>query len=104
DWSEPLGIRAGLLRSHRSTRALDLGRGVTPMQSQRTRYGWALKIEPGEEVVATIQSFAATHGIRAGALSGIGAVGETELGFFVPGSATYVRRTFAGDHELGALT
>ena len=74
------------------------------MQSQRTRYGWALKIEPGEEIVATIQSFAAANGIRAGALSGIGAVGETELGFFVPATGTYVRRTFEGDHEIGALT
>jgi uncharacterized protein len=74
------------------------------MQSQRTRYGWALKIEPGEEIIATIQSFAASQGLRAGAVSGIGAVGETELGFFVPSSGTYVRRTFAGDHEILALT
>lgn len=74
------------------------------MESQRTRYGWALKIEPGEEIVATIQSFAAARGIRAGSISGIGAVGETELGFFVPGTREYVRRTFRGDHEIGALT
>jgi len=74
------------------------------VQSQRTRYGWALKIEPGEEIVATLQAFAATHGIRAGQISGIGAVGETELGFFVPATREYVRRTFDGDHEIGALS
>lgn len=74
------------------------------MESQRTRYGWALKIEPGEEIIATVQSFAKAAGLRAGAITGIGAVGETELGFFVPASKTYVRRTFEGDHEILALT
>jgi predicted DNA-binding protein with PD1-like motif len=74
------------------------------VQSQRTRHGWALKIEPGEEIVATLQAFATSQGIRSGHISGIGAVGETELGFFVPGTREYVRRVFAGDHEIGALT
>ncbi|HET9327675.1 MAG TPA: PPC domain-containing DNA-binding protein [Candidatus Eisenbacteria bacterium] len=74
------------------------------MESQRTRYGWALKIEPGEEIFATIQSFAKSAGLRAGAITAIGAVGDTELGFFVPASKTYVRRTFEGDHEILALT
>ncbi len=74
------------------------------MQSQSTRYGWALKLEPGEEIVASLQAFAVAHGLRAGAISGIGAVGETELGFFVPSTGAYVRRTFVGDHEIGALT
>jgi len=74
------------------------------MESQGTRYGWALKVEPGEEIIATIQAFAAAQKLRAGAIFGIGAVGETELGFFVPGTREYVRRTFTGDHEIGALT
>jgi predicted DNA-binding protein with PD1-like motif len=74
------------------------------MQTQRTRYGWAVKIEPGEEIVATLTAFAAAHGVFAGAISGIGAVGETELGFFVPATGGYVRRRFEGDHEIGALT
>ena len=74
------------------------------MQSQRTQYGWAVKIERGEEIVAALTSFAAEKRILAGAISGIGAVGETELGFFVPSSGTYVRRRFEGDHEIGALT
>jgi len=73
------------------------------MEFQGTRYGYALKIEPGEEIVATLQSFAATHGIRAGEITGLGAVGETELGFFVPATRQYVRRVFEGDHEIGSL-
>ena len=31
-------------------------------------------------------------------------MGEAELGFFVRETGTYVRRTFAGEHEIGSLT
>ncbi len=74
------------------------------MEFQGTRYGYALKIEPGEEIVATLQAFAAAHRIRAGFISGLGAVGETELGFFIPATRDYARRVFTGDHEIGSLT
>ena len=54
------------------------------MEFQRTRYGYALKIEPGEEIFSTLQAFAEAQSVKAGAILGLGAVGETELGFFVP--------------------
>jgi len=73
------------------------------MQHQRTRYGYALKLEAGEEIVGSIAAFAADQGVRAGAILGLGAVGETELGFFVRADGSYVRRTFAGEHEIGML-
>ena len=74
------------------------------MQSWRTRYGYALRLDAGEEIVASLKAFATEHGVRAGLISGLGAVGETELGFFVRSTGTYVTRTFAGEHEIGALT
>jgi predicted DNA-binding protein with PD1-like motif len=74
------------------------------MEFQQTRYGYALKLDTGEEIVGTLEAFAAAHGLRAGLLSGLGAVGETELGFFIPATRTYVRRVFVGDHEIGSLT
>jgi len=74
------------------------------VDARRTRYGHVLRLDPGEEIVESLTAFAAREGIRAGAISGIGAVGETELGFFDPRRATYERRTFSGDHEIGALT
>jgi predicted DNA-binding protein with PD1-like motif len=42
--------------------------------------------------------------VRAGLISGLGAVGETDLGFFVRSTGQYVVRRFAGEHEIGALT
>ncbi|MBI5711014.1 MAG: DNA-binding protein [Candidatus Eisenbacteria bacterium] len=74
------------------------------MQVQRTRYGYALRIDSGEEIVASLTEFAKREGVRAGLISGLGAVGEVELGFFVRASGQYVRRTFTGEHEIGSLT
>ncbi|MBI1797000.1 MAG: DNA-binding protein [Candidatus Eisenbacteria bacterium] len=74
------------------------------MQSRRTRYGYALRLDDGEEIVATLKAFAVAHGVRAGLISGLGACGETDLGFFVRATGEYVTRRFAGEHEIGALT
>ena len=74
------------------------------MHAQPTRFGWVLRLDPGEEIVSSIQTFAEQEGIRAGMISGLGAVGETELGFFLRGTREYVVRRFEGEHEIGSLT
>ena len=61
------------------------------MQTQRTSYGWLLRIDTGEELFETLRAFAVRHDVRAGTISGIGAVGEAELGCFVRSTRTYVR-------------
>lgn len=73
------------------------------METRPTRYGYTLRLDPGEEIVASLAVFAARENVRAGAISGIGAVGEVELGFFLPATGAYERRRFDGDHEIGAL-
>ena len=73
------------------------------MQTRRTRYGWTLRLDAGEDIVESLAEFAAREGVRAGMIAGIGAVGETELGFFVRETGEYVRRVFSGEHEIGAL-
>lgn len=74
------------------------------MQARRTRYGFALRIDTGEEIIAALTAFGAEHDVRAGLISGLGAVGETTLGFFVRPTREYVTRTFPGEHEIGVLT
>ena len=73
------------------------------MERQRTSYGWVLRIDPDEELYETLRAFAVEHDLRAGTLTGIGAVGEAELGFFVRENRTYVRRVFRGEHEILSL-
>ncbi len=74
------------------------------MQVRRTTYGYALRLDSGEEIIGSLAAFAERHGVRAGAISGLGAVGETELGFFVRSTGQYVTRVFEGEHEIGSLT
>ena len=74
------------------------------MQVQRTRYGYGVRIESGEEIIASLTAFARRENVRAGLISGLGAVGECELGYFVRPTREYVRRTFSGEYEIGSLT
>ena len=74
------------------------------MKAQPTRYGWALRLDSGEEIVAALRAFALAQGIRSGQISGIGAAGGIELGYFVRGTREYVTKRFEGEYEIGALT
>ena len=74
------------------------------MRAQRTRYGFVLRLDPGEEILETLATFARRERLACGAISGLGAVGEVELGFFVRATGQYVTRSFSGEHEIGSLT
>jgi predicted DNA-binding protein with PD1-like motif len=73
------------------------------MQHQATSYGYALRLDSGEEIVAGLRDFARRQSVRAAALLGLGALGECELGFYVRGTGSYVRRAFTGEFEIGSL-
>jgi predicted DNA-binding protein with PD1-like motif len=74
------------------------------VQVRATRYGFALRLDSGEEIIASLKAFAVTHDVRAGLISGLGAVGETDVGFFDRFRKAYDTRTFTGEHEIGSLT
>jgi predicted DNA-binding protein with PD1-like motif len=74
------------------------------MEHRRTRYGYVLRLDAGEEVIAALKDFAARENVKAGMISGIGAVGDVELGYFVRATRDYVRRRLAGDWEILSLT
>ena len=76
------------------------------MEQRRTRYGWTVRLDPGEELVTALTEFASRENVRAGALSGLGSVRDAELGYFVRARGAYERRAFGGDadYEILALT
>lgn len=74
------------------------------MKAQRTDHGWLLRLDRGEEILESLRTFAREHAIGCALVSGIGAVGETELGFFTPATRTYDRHTLQGDHEILSLS
>jgi predicted DNA-binding protein with PD1-like motif len=74
------------------------------VQSRRTQYGYALRLDRDEEIVGSLRAFADQHEVRAGLLSGLGALREAELGFFVRATHEYIRKTFSGEFEIASLT
>lgn len=73
------------------------------MKYQPTRYGYALKLDGGEDIIASLKAFAGQVGVRAALIVGLGAMENPELGFFVRETRTYVRREFRGEYEIGSL-
>ena len=63
-----------------------------------------LRLDPGEEVIASLRAFAAAEGIVAGWISGLGSTDEITLGFLDPDSNEYVRRRFEERMEVGQLS
>ena len=62
-----------------------------------------LRLETGEEVVASLLAFAGERGIGAASVSGIGAAYAVRLGWFDRASRSYVRREVEGEVEIAAL-
>jgi predicted DNA-binding protein with PD1-like motif len=64
---------------------------------------WVLVLDPGDEVVATLRSFAAEEGIRAAHVSAIGAVRRAVVGWFDPDARDYRRTELDGQLEVLSL-
>jgi predicted DNA-binding protein with PD1-like motif len=68
--------------------------------SERT---WALVFETGDEVVSTLQAFAAEHRLGAARFTAIGAFSEATLGYFDWESKTYAKIPVREQVEVLAL-
>lgn len=62
-----------------------------------------VRVERGEEVVATLTRFVRDRQIEAGVISGIGAVREITLGYFDPGTKEYINELFKESYEVASL-
>lgn len=74
------------------------------MEAKACGRNWLLRIDRGEEVVATLARFCREKGIRLATVSGLGATDRAAIGLFRAGAKEYVRREVAGDHEITSLT
>lgn len=61
-----------------------------------------VRMEPGEDILKTIEAVASEHGIRAGQLTLIGAISKARLGFFERESMEY--KTFTVDKDLEVVS
>jgi uncharacterized protein len=74
------------------------------MKYRAVNNGYLIRLEKGEEVVASLTRFAREKNIPAGYFSGMGAVTDATLGIFDPDKKEYIKKEFADDLEVGNLT
>jgi predicted DNA-binding protein with PD1-like motif len=72
---------------------------VRSIQTETKRAIFA-RMEPGEDVLGTIESVAREHGVKSGQLSLIGAVSKAKLGYFQRESSEYKDFTVNKDVEV----
>ncbi|MFG0320439.1 MAG: PPC domain-containing DNA-binding protein [Planctomycetota bacterium JB042] len=64
---------------------------------------YMVRVDEGEEVVASLVAFAGDHDVRCAAVTGLGGVGATRLAYFCTERKEYLPRDFDGVHELVSL-
>ena len=63
-----------------------------------------VRLDPGDEIVASIRSLAAELDLGGGFIQGIGSTSQLTLGFLDPESGEYQKRTFDEPMEIANLT
>ena len=74
------------------------------MQVKEVDGGLLVRLEPGDELIASLATIMTERGIGSGTVKGLGAVSSARLGCFRMGTRDYVDRSFAGDLEVVGLT
>ena len=65
---------------------------------------WFVRIDRGEEILASLAEVCRREGITLGTISGIGAVDEVTLGVFDRGQFAYQSETYTGDFEIASCS
>ncbi len=64
---------------------------------------YIIRLDKGEEIIATVKSLCEKEGITLGWINGFGAVNKVELGLFKTEEKEYSVRTLEGDFEITSL-
>ena len=63
-----------------------------------------LRLDKGEEIVATLQDFCSNNSISLGSISGLGAINQATMRFFNTNSKSYEDKTMNKPMEITSLT
>ena len=74
------------------------------MEYKRFGNKYVVRLEKGEEVVATIKKLCQKNNIWLGTIAGIGAVNKATVGLFETATKEYHSQEFSGDMEITNLT
>jgi len=73
------------------------------MYYSKTKSGYVLRLEVGEELQESLRQFVQKEGLEGGFYQGIGMLHQVELAFFLREEKEYHRQFFDGDFELVSL-
>ncbi len=73
------------------------------MQFKKFGNKYVVRIDKGEEIVATLKQFCIDQNIKLGTVSGIGATNQATIGLFLTESKSYQKKQMSGDMELAPL-
>ena len=73
------------------------------METKRIDNYCIVRIDKGEEIVATLKQVCSEQGISLGRVTGIGAADSVKIGVFETGTKTYLSKDFTGDMEITSL-
>jgi len=74
------------------------------MVFRKLENGFILRLEKGEEIIATLSDFAQKEKIDGGFVYGIGTVNDLTLGYYDVDKKDYLKKAFKADFELASLT
>jgi len=73
------------------------------MKIRDTEKGFIIKLERGEELIATLTDFCERRGVRNAVFQGIGAVERVQIGYYNLGKREYFFRSEAGVFEVASM-
>ena len=73
------------------------------MEYRKLAQGYILRLDPGEEIVASLTKLVSDEQIQLGSVSALGAANDVTIGIFNTGEKQYYSRRYQGDFEISAL-
>ena len=73
------------------------------MEYRKFPQGYALRLDPGEEVVDCLTKLVEQEDIQLGTVSALGAANDVTIGIFNTSEKKYYSRRYQGEYEISAL-
>lgn len=73
------------------------------MEYRKFDQGYVLRLDPGEETVASLTRLVEQENVQLGTVSALGAAGDVTIGIFNTKEKQYYSQRYQGDYEISAL-
>ena len=73
------------------------------MEYRKFSQGYVLRLDPGEEIVASLTRLVEQEQVQLGSVTAIGAPNDVTIGIFSTQEKRYHARRYQGDYEISAL-